>query len=61
MENNNLPNSYEEAIETLSKIITELETRELTNNCIVEEFIGIGWNDLCDKGIKMFEYLKQDE
>lgn len=54
------PNSCEEAITMLTRILTELEARELSFNCIVDECIGVPWNDLCNKGIKLFEYLKAD-
>lgn len=55
------PNSPEEAITMLIRLLTELEAREISFNCIVDEYIGVPWNELCDKGIKLFEYLKSDQ
>lgn len=54
------PNSPEEAITMLIRLLTELEAREISFNCIVDEYIGVPWDELCDKGIKLFEYLKSD-
>ena len=45
-------------IDTLYNVLTELDARECSNNCVVEDLIAVSWNDLCDKGIELFQRLK---
>ena len=45
-------------IERLSLIAEELYARETGCNCVVQEFLGKGWVELCDEGIHLFEQLK---
>ncbi len=42
----------------LLEIITELDARESTSNCIIRELQGVGWKDLCDRPIKILEKLR---
>ena len=48
---------YENIIEQLFIVVTELDARECSNNCptCMSEF---SWDDLCDMGINLFEQLK---
>ena len=50
-----------EIIDELFTIASELEARELSANCIFEKYFGNSYDELCDKGIKLFEELKKNE
>lgn len=41
----------------LLEIATELDAREATNNCIIRKLQGVGWKDLCRKGIDILNRL----
>ena len=45
-------------IDDLFDIATEIDARETGCNCVIEKLQGVGWNDLCDKGIEILEKLK---
>ena len=47
-----------EIIEKLFSILTELDARESTNNCVVSELISRDWIELCDDAIELLEQLK---
>ena len=51
-------NDQQSIIDTLYNVLTELDARECSNNCVVEDLIEVSWNDLCDKGIELFHRLK---
>lgn len=51
-------NNEGDIIETLHNVLTELDARECSNNCVVEDLIAVSWDDLCDKGIELFQRLK---
>lgn len=51
-------NKQQGIIDTLYNVLTELDARECSNNCVVEDLIAVSWNDLCDKGIELFQRLK---
>ena len=45
-------------IEQLFIVITELDARDSSNNCVnMQEF---SWNELCDMGINLFNQLKNN-
>lgn len=44
-------------IDMLSDIITELDARNSSGNCVVAELQGKSWNDLCVEGMKLFQQL----
>lgn len=56
---------YDEACEfdikmdQLLKIITELDARNCSCNCVVPELIGKSWSDLCEDAIKLLEQIKE--
>jgi len=45
-------------LDKLYNIVVELEARETSNNCIIDNLQQFGWDELCDKGIELFEKLK---
>lgn len=45
-------------IEKLFRILTELDARESSCNCVVSELISKSWIELCDDAIELFEQLK---
>lgn len=47
-------------INTLCSIVTELDAREFSNNCVVPELQPLSWNELCDRGIALLQELKND-
>lgn len=47
-----------EIIEKLFRILTELDARESSCNCVISELIGASWVKLCDDAIELLEQLK---
>ena len=45
-------------IEKLSRILTELDARYSSFNSVIHEYQGVGWGELCDIGIDLFNQLK---
>lgn len=45
-------------LDKLYNIVVELDARETSNNCVVDNLQQFGWNELCDDGIKLFKKLK---
>ena len=45
-------------IDDLYNIAVELDAREFSNNCVVDNLQQFGWNELCNKGIEILEKLK---
>lgn len=48
----------EVTLDKLYNIVVELDARETSNNCVVDNLQQFGWNELCDKGIEILEKLK---
>lgn len=48
----------EKIIETLYRVLNELEARECSGNSVITEYHGTGWKDLCGIGIELFIKLK---
>lgn len=48
-------------IQQLAEIITELDARESSGNCIYRHLQVKGWVELCDEGIDLFEKLKKPD
>ena len=48
------------AINTLFRIVSELDAREFSNNCVVSELQALSWNEVCDQGIALLQELKND-
>ena len=46
-------------LDDLYNIAVELDSREFSNNCIVDRLIGLSWDELCDKGIEILTKLKE--
>lgn len=42
----------------LLEVATELDSREISNNCVIARFQGVSWVDLCDRGIEILKLLK---
>lgn len=49
--------NYENIIEKLITIVTELNARECSGNCVTD-MNTFNWDELCDKGISLFKQLK---
>lgn len=47
-------------INKLSDIIIELDARESSSNSVISSLREYGWVELCDKGINLFQDLKQN-
>ncbi len=45
-------------LSTIYDIAVELDSREIQNVKVVDDFQQFSWNDLCDKGIQILEKLK---
>ena len=45
-------------LDKLYNIAVELDARETSNSCVVDNLQQFGWNALCDKGIEILEKLK---
>jgi hypothetical protein len=45
-------------LDKLYNIVVELDARETSNNCVVDNLQQFSWDELCDKGIELFEKLK---
>ena len=46
-------------LDDLYDIVVELDSREFSNNCVVDRLTGLSWDDLCDKGIEILTKLKE--
>ena len=46
-------------LDDLYDIVVELDSREFSNNCVVDRLIGLSWDELCDKGIEILTKLKE--
>lgn len=46
-------------IEELFNVCTEFDARNVSNNCVVKQYLNTSWNDLCDIGIELFQKLKE--
>ena len=46
-------------IDDLYNIAVELDAREFSNNCVVDNLQRFSWNELCDKGIEILAKLKE--
>lgn len=45
-------------IEQLSRVITELDSRECSSNNAISEYRETDWDELCNIGAELFEHLK---
>jgi hypothetical protein len=46
-------------LDDLYDIAVELDSREFSNNCIIDRLTGLSWDELCDKGIEILTKLKE--
>ena len=51
--------ALQDIIDDLYNIVVELDARETSNNCVVDDLQRFGWDELCDKGIEILEKLKK--
>ena len=49
----------EKIIEQWFHILTELDARERSNNCVISCLQSFSWNELCGMATKLFEQLKE--
>ena len=40
-------------LDDLYDIAVELDSREFSNNCLIDRLTGLSWDELCDKGIEI--------
>lgn len=45
-------------INALFRVVSELDAREFSNNCVVPELQALSWNEVCDQGIALLQELK---
>ena len=45
-------------LEQLFDIITELDSRDSCNTCIMPVLMGMSWSDLCDEAIRLLNRIK---
>lgn len=48
----------DQIIDELFDISTELDARNIGGNSVIEKFQGVGWTELCEMGISLFEKIK---
>ena len=46
-------------LDDLYNIAVELDSREFSNNCVIDRLTGLSWDELCDKGIEILTNLKE--
>ena len=46
-------------LDDLYDIAVELDSREFSNNCRIDRFTSLSWDELCDKGIDLLTKLKE--
>lgn len=46
-------------LDDLYDIVVELDSREFSNNCLIDRLTGLSWDELCDKGIEILTKLKE--
>ena len=46
-------------LDNLYNIAVELDARETSNNCVVDNLQQFSWDELCNKGIEILEKLKE--
>jgi hypothetical protein len=46
-------------LDDLYDITVELDSREFSNNCLIDRLTGLSWDELCDKGIEILTNLKE--
>lgn len=46
-------------LDDLYNIAVELDARETSSNLVVDNFSGLSWDELCDKGIELLTKLKE--
>ena len=56
---NSVDDKKEEPTYDLLEIVTELDARERSHNCLYEKFYGVGWDELCDKAVAILQSLKK--
>ena len=39
-------------------MVEELHAREISNNCIHEDFTAVSWEELCEDAIELLEEIK---
>ena len=49
---------FEEILNKICTIITELDARERSSNCVITELQTASWNKLCDMAIAYLMLLK---
>ena len=47
-------------IDDLFNIFTEIDARYTTNNLVIQKYQDLSWVELCNKGIKILEFLREE-
>ncbi|WP_288682222.1 hypothetical protein [uncultured Eubacterium sp.] len=53
--------NYEEIINKLGDIITELDARNNSHNCVIPHLLNKSWDEICKDGCELFEKLQMKE
>ena len=53
--------NYNEIINELGYIITELDSRNSCCHCVIQHLLSKGWDELCKEGCELFEKLQMKE
>ena len=46
-------------LDNFHDIAIELDSREFSNNCVINRFTSLSWDELCDRGIEILTKLKE--
>lgn len=47
-------------LDDLFNILTEIDARYTTNNLVIPKYQNLSWIELCNKGIKILEFLREE-
>lgn len=47
-------------LDELFNVFTEIDARYSTNNLVISEYENLSWIELCNKGIKLLEKLREE-
>lgn len=47
-------------LDELFNVFTEIDARYSTNNLVIQEYQSLSWVELCNKGIKILEFLRDE-
>ena len=47
-------------LDELFNVFTEIDARYTTNNLVIPEYQNLSWIELCNKGIEILEFLREE-